>query len=176
MFHCALLGDNPKPYTDDLWQGGSGFYSLWAPGAGQCAQWSQSRRSFTSFSLNSFHYNAAHALLQYPSYAICDISICILLLYCYCIATVQCIIRHCTKTLFQLPLIRLLYMPSHVMMSTTTQLCYYAPQLIIHWPIASMRYLILYCCYCCAFCSSCAAVLYSTPLYKAFTFTSISFS
>ena len=45
----------------------------------------------------------------------------------------------------------LLYMPSYVMMSTTTQLGYYAPLLIIHWPITSMRYLLLYCCFCCAF-------------------------
>ena len=42
-----------------------------------------------------------------------------------------------TKTLFQLPPIRLLYMPSYVMMSTTPQLCYYAPLLIIRWPMAS---------------------------------------
>ena len=59
-----------------------------------------------------------------------------------------------TKTLFQLPPIRLLYMPSYVMMSTTAQLCYYAPLLIIRWPIASMRCLLLFGRFDCAICSS----------------------
>ena len=52
-------------------------------------------------------------------------------------------VKDCIKTLFQLPPIRLLYMPSYVMMSTTTQLCYYAPyrsSILLHCIRCTIKY------------------------------------